>query len=179
MIMKQRELIADSLFIKSKKEKITLIEALVKLHNYENQRKLLSNTIINSYSLSLISYKSKKLNINERYNHLFNKNIKKTFYSILICLFVLLTNVSMITIASNVLYDADKNNIEESFMIGDLEVVEKKIDINNVKYVFRVFENYYPNLYKKCVVYYILLDYHNTNFSQRDLIETVRLLVNN
>ena len=85
----------------------------------------------------------------------------------------------MIAIARNVLYDTDQSIIDEEFLIEGLDVVDKNIYTGHVKYVFRVFEDYHPNLYKKCVIYYVLLDYHNTNFSQRDLIETVKLLLNN
>jgi len=152
MIMKERELMADSLFINSKEEKITLIEALIKIHKYSSQRKLFSQPIINSYSLSLIPYNPKKLEIKDRCNHLFNKNIRKTFYSTLICLIILISNVSMIAIARNVLYDTDQSIIDEEFLIEGLDVVDKNIYTGHVKYVFRVFEDYHPNLYKKCVI---------------------------
>jgi hypothetical protein len=69
--------------------------------------------------------------------------------------------------------------MENEFLIEDLDLVNNKNCSNNVKYIFRVFEDYHPEIYKKCVIYYILLDSRNDNFSQRDLFETIKLLVNN
>lgn len=177
-IMKERELMADSLFVNSKEEKITLIEALIKIHKYTNKRKPLYQTIISSCFLSLIPYKSKKLDLKDRYNHLFRKNIRKSFYSTLICLIILISNISMVAIARNVLYDTDNSIIKEELLIEDLDVVDKKDYSDHVKYVFRVFEDYHPEFYKKCVVYYILLDSHNNDLSQRELFDTVKLLLN-
>jgi len=148
MIMKERELMADSLFINSKEEKITLIETLIKIHKYSNHRKLLSQTIINSYSLSLIAYNSKKLEITDRFNHLFGNNTKKSFYSILICLIIFISNISMIAIARNVLDDNDFTIVEDEILIGDLDIADASVYPNHVKYVFRVFEDVHPEFYK-------------------------------
>ena len=79
----------------------------------------------------------------------------------------------MIAIARNVFYDNDPSSMEEDFLIEDLDVIDKEHYSDHVKYVFRVFEDHHPDIYKKCVIYYVLLDYHNNNFSQKDLIETV------
>ena len=109
----------------------------------------------------------------------FSKNVRKTFYSSLTCLIILISNISMITIAGDILYYNDTGINEEDLLIKDLDVVDKKLYTDNVKYIFRVFENSHPELYKKCVVYYIILDHRNNDFSQKDLIETVTQLLKN
>jgi hypothetical protein len=85
----------------------------------------------------------------------------------------------MITIAGDVLNHNNPVINEEDLLIEDLDLVDKNIYTENVKYIFRVFEDYHPELYKKCVIYYIILDYRNNNFSQKDLIETVTQLLKN
>jgi beta-lactamase regulating signal transducer with metallopeptidase domain len=176
-ILNERELIADSLFINSKDEKITLIETLIKIHKHTNQKKILSQAIINSYSLSLIAYNSKKLEITDRFNHLFGKNTKKSFYSIMICLIILISNISMIAIANKVLDDSIDITFEDEFIVEDLNIDDKNLYSNHVKYVFRVFEEHHPELYKKCIIYYVLIDIKNNNLTPRDLVGTVKLLI--
>jgi len=178
LVLRERELMADSLFINSKEEKITLIETLIKIHKHVNQKKILSHTIINSYSLSLIAYNSKKLEITDRFNHLFGNNTKKSFYTILVCLIILISNISMIAIATNVLDDSNHAAFEDDFVVEDFDIDDKSVYSNHVKYVFKVFEDSHPVLYKKCVVYYVLVDVKNNNLSSRDLVSTVKLLLN-
>ncbi len=47
-----------------------------------------------------------------------------------------------------------------------------------MKHVFRVFEDNHPELYKKCVIYYVLIDIKNNYLSPRDLVDTIRLILN-
>ena len=100
-MINERELLADSLFLKSKTDKITFMEAIVKIHGFTNYHKLLPRSIYGSCSLSLIKHNIKKLEIKDRFNHIFNKKVKKTFYTTLICMIILLSNISIIAIAQN------------------------------------------------------------------------------
>ena len=77
------------------------MEAIVKIHGFTNYHKLLPRSIYGSCSLSLITHNIKKLEIKDRFNHLFNKKVKKTFYTTLICMIILLSNISIIAIAQN------------------------------------------------------------------------------
>lgn len=100
-MINERELLADSLFLNSKTDKITFMEAIVKIHSSTNYHKLLPRSIYGSCSLSLITHNIKKLEIKDRFNHLFNKKVKKTFYTTIVCMIILLSNISIIAIAQN------------------------------------------------------------------------------
>ncbi len=176
-MIKERELMADSSFIKSKEEKITLMEALMKIHRCANQQKLLSQTFCNSYSLSLLSHNFNKLNIKDRYNHLFRSNVKKSFYSALICLIILISNVSMIAVATNVLDNSDQVYVEQKITTDNLNF-EEHTDSHPSNYIFRAIENHHPNVYKKYIIYIIRLDIQKENFTSRDLSNTVHFLLN-
>ncbi len=178
MIMKERELMADSQFIKSKEEKIALIETLIKIYKYSNQKNVLANHMINSYSLSLLPYRSKNLEISDRFNHLFGNNVKKTLYTILICSIILISNISMVGIAGKIIDNNRDNNLQNEIIIENVDIDNKNIEYNHVKHVFRVFEDNHPELYKKCVIYYVLIDIKNNYLSPRDLVDTIRLILN-
>ena len=176
-MIKERELMADSSFIKSKEEKITLIEMLMKIHKCTNRQKLLSQTLCNSYSLSLLSHNFNKLDIKDRYNHLFRSNVKKSFYSALICLIIIISNISMIAVAKNVLDNSDQVYVEEKISMDDLNFEEHTCS-HPLKYIFRVIENHHPEVYKKYIIYLIRLDIQKENFTTKDLFKTINFLLN-
>ena len=176
-MIKERELMADSSFIKSKEEKITLMEALMKIHKCTNRQKLLSQTFCNSYSLSLLSHNFNKLDIKDRYNHLFRSNVKKSFYSALICLIIIISNVSMIAVAKNVLDNSDQVYVEQKITTDDLNFEEHTCS-HPLKYIFRVIENHHPEVYKKYIIYVIRLDIQKENFTSKNLLNTINFLLN-
>ena len=176
-MIKERELMADSSFIQSNEEKITLIEALIKIHKCTNQQKLLSQTFCKSYSSSLLSHNFNKLDIKDRYNHLFRINVKKSFYSALICLIILISNVSMVAVANNVLDNSDQFYVEQKITTNDLNF-EKHNHSHKLKYIFRIIENHHPEVYKKYIVYVIYSDIQKENFSSKGLSDTVNFLFN-
>ena len=176
-MIKERELMADSSFIKSKEEKITLIEVLMKVQKCTNRQKLLSQTFCNSYSLSLLSHNFNKLDIKDRYNHLFRSNVKKSFYSALICLIIIISNVSMIAVAKNVLDNSDQVYVEQKITTDDLNFEEHTCS-HPLKYIFRVIENHHPGAYKKYIIYFIRLDIQKENFTSKDLFNTINFLLN-
>jgi beta-lactamase regulating signal transducer with metallopeptidase domain len=175
-MIREMELMADSLFINSKKEKVTLMEALVKIHKNSTRQKLLSKNYYDSYSLSLLSNNFNKLEIIDRFNHLFGRNVKKSFYSFLICLIILISNISMMGVAKNVLDNSDFEYIEQKIISDDLSD-EKFNNSHQVKYIFRVFEEYYPEFYKKYSIYLVLIDIQKENLSSKDLFNTIKLLL--
>ena len=119
MTIKERELMADSLFIKSKNEKITFMEALVKIHEHIKRHKSLPRNTLILYS-SLILHNPKKLRVKDRYTRLFGNTAKKTFYSLLICLIILLTNVSLIAVSQNILSASYETNNEQKTRTSEI-----------------------------------------------------------
>jgi len=175
-MIREMELMADSLFINSKKEKVTLMEALVKIYKNSGRQKLSSKGYYDSYSLSLLPTNFNKLEIKDRFNYLFGRNIKKSFYSFLICLIIIISNISMIAVAKNVLENSDFDYIEQKIISDDLSF-EKSNNSHQVKYIFRVFDEYYPELYKKYVIYLVLIDIQKENISSKDLFNTIKSLL--
>jgi len=176
-MIKERELLADSSFICSKGDKITLIEALMKIHKCANRQKLFSQTLCNSYSLSLLSHNFNKLDIKDRYTHLFKGNVKKSFYSALICLIILISNISMIAVAKNVLDNSDQVYLEQEITTDDLNF-EENTHPHPLKYIFKVISNHHPEVYKKYIIYFIRLDNQKENFTSKDLFNTINYLLN-
>jgi hypothetical protein len=176
-MIREMELMADSLFINSKKEKVTLMEALMKIHKNSVLQKQQSKIYYDSPSLSLLSNNFNKLEIIDRFNHLFGRNIKKSFYSFLICLIILISNISMMGVAKNILDNSDIDNIEQKIISGNLGF-EKCDNSHQVKYIFRVFEEYYPELYKKYEIYLVLIDSQKENLPSTEIFNTIKNLLN-
>jgi beta-lactamase regulating signal transducer with metallopeptidase domain len=154
-LIKQRELMADALFIKTKKDKITFMDALVKIYEYTKNNNTLSYHIYQSFSLSFLN-NSKKLEINDRFNHIFKKKVKKTFYSIIICIIILLTNLSLIVVAQNIVVNTN-NGIDKNEMI---EIVEVNPKSNYYQYLLKNFltSRNYPYIdreYKLYIIQYL------------------------
>lgn len=107
-IMKERELLADSKYINSKKDKIHFMEILLKINDFSKNQNIFSNKLYGSSSLLLVYKKIRKLNITDRYNQLFTARQKKSFFTTLICIIVILSNISIIALAQNNLFNNDK-----------------------------------------------------------------------
>jgi beta-lactamase regulating signal transducer with metallopeptidase domain len=140
-MINERELLADSLFLNFKTDKITFMEAIVKIHGSTNYHKLLPKSIIGSCSLSLFTHNIKKLEIKDRFNHLFYKKVKKTFYSTLVCMIILLSNISIIAIAQNNILSNSLDFCEEpetEKIEVNCEMVSSNRNISSI-YVFRIF----------------------------------------
>jgi hypothetical protein len=99
--MKERELLADSKYINSKLDKIRFMEILIKINDFSKNQNIFSNRIYSSSSLLLVSQKIRKLNITDRYNQLFSARKKKSLFTTLICIIVILSNISIIALAQN------------------------------------------------------------------------------
>jgi beta-lactamase regulating signal transducer with metallopeptidase domain len=118
-INRERELMADRLYIKTKAEKVMFLEALVKIKDYTMRHNYLSQDVHRSFSLPLISKNLKKLEIEDRFNHLFSKSVKKSFYSISICMIILLMNISLIAVAQNVLSNPVEVNEKQNIRVTE------------------------------------------------------------
>ena len=101
MIIKERELLADSKYINSKVDKIRFMEILLKIYDFSKNQNIFSNKLYSSSSLLLVTQKIRKLNITDRYNQLFSARQKKSLFTTLICIIVILSNISIIALAQN------------------------------------------------------------------------------
>lgn len=175
-MIRERELMADSVFITSKVEKISLIEALIKINKYSNKKQLFTQRIIGTYSLPLLSYNSKKLAISERFDHLFGNHTKKTIYTIFISFIIIISNMSMIAFANSVIRDSNDNEIADGYVIENLNI-SRNLSYDHIKSIYKVFKDNNPQIYKKCVIYYVLVDIKSNLLSQRDLLNTIKFLL--
>ncbi len=141
-IMKERELLADSKFINSKVDKIHFMEILLKINDFSKNKNIFSNKFYSSSSLLLVSQKIRHLNITDRYNQLFTARKKKSFFTLLICIIVLFSNISIITIAqNNLLNNAKEINEDFKTNIYD-EGFDNYFNTKNIKtiYILRFIE---------------------------------------
>jgi len=91
-IIKERELMADEMYIDSKKDKVTFMSALVKIHEYGKREGRPSI----SWALAILDYIPERLSLNERFNNLFGVNARKSLHTILICSIILLSNLTLL-----------------------------------------------------------------------------------
>lgn len=110
-LMKSREILADTSTYQTKKEKIALMEALIKI----NELITSSNKPLKScslYQVSLLSYNPAKLTLTERFTNLFEMATKKSILTILVSLVLLCTNASIFFVAGAVYQN--ENNMKDS-----------------------------------------------------------------
>lgn len=142
-IMKERELLADSKFINSKVDKIHFMEILLKINDFSKNKNIFSNKFYSSSSLLLVSQKIRHLNITDRYNQLFTTRKKKSLFTLLICIIVILSNISIITITQNNLLNNTKEiNEQYKTNIYNDEGLENYFSAKNIKtiYILRFIE---------------------------------------
>jgi len=135
-IMKERELLADSKFINSKVDKIRFMEILLKINDFSKNQNIFLNKLYGSSSLLLVSHKTTKLKITDRYNQLFLSRKKRSFFTALICIIVILLNISMIALAQNNFLN-DNEEIDEELktdIIG--ESLENYFSTQNIKTIY-------------------------------------------
>jgi len=109
-IMKNREILADISTFTSKKEKISLIEALIKVNKYTKDSYRQS---FPAYQIPLISYNPAKLTLTERFSNLFETASKKTVLTILVSCIILLTNISIFFVAGTI-NETHNSSLDES-----------------------------------------------------------------
>jgi beta-lactamase regulating signal transducer with metallopeptidase domain len=136
IIMKERELLADSKYINSKFDKIRFMEILLKINELSKKQNIFSNKLYSSSSLLLVSQKIRKLNITERYNQLFSARKKKSFFTILICVIIILSNISIISLASNNLLKNDEKINEDVKKNACGEFSENYFNNKNIKTIY-------------------------------------------
>ena len=95
-MMKNREILADMATFPSKQERISLMEALIKINEYTDP------AFIPKGTLALLSYKAKKLSLTERFSNLFEKTTKKTLLTAMVALIVILANASIFFVAGSI-----------------------------------------------------------------------------
>jgi beta-lactamase regulating signal transducer with metallopeptidase domain len=160
-IMKNMELLADSQTYSSKKEKISLMEALIKISEYTTNN---YHNSIPSYLIPLISYHSEKLSLTDRFSNLFEHTSKKTVITLFISAIILLTNASLF-IAAGVLFQKDQSTsiiscekqefaIEESYYTESIKYtrIEKNANIYLARIVQRNLYNIISTKSSSCEI---------------------------
>ena len=147
-IVKNMEILADNQTFCSKKEKISLMEALIKISEYSPTS---SNRPIPSYQIALISYHSEKLSLTERFQYLFDATSKKTIITILVAGIIIFTNISLFFVAgaifepkgiSTSISEKQEFSIEESYYSQSIQYT--KIERNAKTYLAMIVQK---NLY--------------------------------
>jgi hypothetical protein len=162
MIVKERELLADRLYLNSTKEKVIFMEALVKIHEYTKRHSYLSQADFRSYSLSLMTHNPRTLEIEDRFNHLFAGGVKKTFCSIFICLVVLGSNLSLVTVAQSVLFNSSEYRTKQK--METVEINPERADNNHhpiIRYIYIFRED--PCSFREFIIYHT-----NISFQEND-----------
>ncbi|MCJ7570771.1 MAG: M56 family metallopeptidase [Candidatus Thermoplasmatota archaeon] len=137
MIMKERELLADSKYINLKGDKIRFMEILLKIHDFSKNQNIFSNKLYSSSSLLLVSQKMRKLNITDRFNQLFSARKKKSFFTTLICIIVILSNISIIAFAqNNILKDTKEIDVGLKTDICGQGGLESYFNNQNIKTIY-------------------------------------------
>jgi len=108
-IMKNREILADASTFQTKKQKIALMEALIKI----NEKSMFSSKHLTfSKPIALLSYNSKKLTLTERFSNLFSIASKKSALTILASFIIIAANLSIFIIAGNIEHQANEKEFE-------------------------------------------------------------------
>ncbi len=94
-MIKERETMADLTSFTEKKDKITFIEALIKIEEYMIHLPSTYRSQSPRSSLSLLNHTKKHIGLEERFTRLFEEEHPKQILSILIGLLLLLTNLSL------------------------------------------------------------------------------------
>ena len=120
-IIKEREFLADHYQLWSKSQKVTYMEALLKIHEHPLTRSLSTVPGLLSYSFTMpLFHRSlKQLSLTERCDHLFGEMTRKSLYTLIVCVLLLLTNISFFFLAENMLYQPT----ESSTRVESLEAV--------------------------------------------------------
>lgn len=96
-MMKEREALADFVSFSEKKDKITFVEALIKIEEYLAH---FPSTYISQsprFSLALWDHTKKHIGLEERFTRLFDEKKPNKARSIFICFLLVSTNISLIT----------------------------------------------------------------------------------
>ena len=108
-IMKNREILADASTFQTKKQKIALMEALIKI----NEKSMFSpRHLAFSKPIALLSYNPKKLSLTERFSNLFSISSKKSALTLLVSFIILASNLSIFIVAGNLEQQSNEKDIQ-------------------------------------------------------------------
>jgi beta-lactamase regulating signal transducer with metallopeptidase domain len=111
-MIKKRELLADSSYLVSKKEKVTFMQALIKIAEYHKKRNHIVPLVVSINSLALFSPKSSHPSLSERFFGLFEMTKKKTALTLLVSIIILTSNASAIVFAQNMFNSTPQHSTE-------------------------------------------------------------------
>ncbi|MCK4347678.1 MAG: M56 family metallopeptidase [Thermoplasmatales archaeon] len=141
-MIKKRELLADSSYLVSKKEKVTFMEALIKIAEYSKKRShIVPLAAASINSLALFPLRSSHPSLSERFFGLFEMTKKKTALTLLVSTIILASNVSAIVFAQN-MFDLTPQH--------STELQNKNITVEETYYSEEVS---YATVYKNSSIY--------------------------
>jgi beta-lactamase regulating signal transducer with metallopeptidase domain len=111
-IIKEREFLADHYHIWSKSQKVTYMEALLKIHKHPlaHSRPSVPSFLTNSFTMPLFHNPLKRLSITERFDRLFNEMKRKSICTLIVCILLLFTNISIFSLADNIIGQSIDNS---------------------------------------------------------------------
>lgn len=102
-MLKEREAMADILSFSNKKDKITFMDALIKIEEYMIRSPSKSRSVHLPIASSLLDHTKKQQSLENRYNRLFEDAHPKRILSVSICLLLIVTNLSIMAAAYQLL----------------------------------------------------------------------------
>jgi beta-lactamase regulating signal transducer with metallopeptidase domain len=159
-IIKNRELLADNYRIWSKSQRINYMEAIIKIQEHAQISKTSSvlTALCTSFTIPLISLNPKKLSINDRFDSLFNNMIKKSTFTFLIGIILIIINLSFFSITQNIVLSADE--IKTNGIDSDIYYVSEGYPVKNYGLSCGCFDKhniiyYKNNIYQNAIIYTI------------------------
>ena len=101
-MLKQRETMADVLSFSTKKDKITFMDALIKIEEFMIRAPAKPCLFPLPSASSLLDHTKKQPSLEDRFNCLFEDTHPKRFLSVSICLLLIITNLSIMAVAYQV-----------------------------------------------------------------------------
>ena len=84
--------------------------------------------------------------------------------------------MSMIAVANSIINDSNNDEIADGYVIENLNY-SRNLNYDHIKSIYKVFKDNNPQFYKKCIIYYVLVDIKSNLLSQRDMLNTIKFLI--
>lgn len=172
-IFNKRELLADASYNTSHGDKVSFMEALIKIAEYTQSLSRTEHKSSPTISVSLLELSSYQLTMTERFLILFKQCRKKTFLTILVSIVILFANCSAIFFTQSFLGTSFKVD-EDS---DELVHVEEQYLIEDVTYttVYQNNEEYRGKMIHKTLYNIISIPSFSNNSNIREIINFILL----
>lgn len=129
-IFNSRELLADARYNTSHEDKISFMEALIKIAEYARSASQIEKKANPALSVSLLELSSAHPTMTERFISLFKQCKKKTVLTILVSFIIIITNTSAVLFTQSYF----TNTIESESPSEDIVNVEKQYLVQDITY---------------------------------------------